>query len=153
MMIAEGVALAHPLSWVGAGGAAVITIKSCAWGLRAANWLLRLFGYSDKAARGIYHGLLAKIPKAIDRSQSLRDQAKQAHRMRNEARTFSTSIMHDRDKAARMDREFPNKSFDEFIQDVLNDPKTDIDNLDDTYRYTLGSSTRSNSAVDSSLGF
>ena len=118
--------------------------------LKAAGYMPRIFGLSNSKARQVYKTLLSKIPGSIDKTKSLSNQARQAHRLRNEARTYTRSVMKDRRLAGKLDKTDPNLSFDDQVKAIMK--KHGYDNVDDAYKHMLESAARSRSAVDEALG-
>ena len=74
---------------------------------------------SDRAARKWYLAQNAEIPNRIDLSLSIEDQARQACDMRNQNRTHARDLMRDQKKRKQLDRDFPNKTFEEHIADKI----------------------------------
>lgn len=94
--------------------------------------------------------MLARIPDAIDRSKSLQAQARQAHGLRNEARTLTRGIMRNRRVARQLDESDPNLEFDDFVEKIMQD--NNYKDLDDAYRHIVNSASKSRSSVDEGFG-
>ena len=74
---------------------------------------------SDRAARKWYLAQDAEIPNRIDLSLSIEEQARQACDMRNQNRTHARDLMRDQKKRKQLDRDDPNKTFEELIADKM----------------------------------
>jgi len=74
---------------------------------------------SDRAARRWYNAQDAMIPSFIDRTLDLEGQARQACDLRNQNRTNARELMRDLKKRKRLDRDDPNKTFEELIADKM----------------------------------
>ena len=75
----------------------------------------------DKETRLWYKAKDEAIPKLIDTSRPLKEQAEQAHRMRNENRTAARDLMKDQKKRRELDCDFPNKTFEELMNHKIYD--------------------------------
>ena len=69
----------------------------------------------DREARRWYLEQDRRIPEMIDKSLPLEEQAKQAFELRNKFRTQTRDLMKDQEKRKILDREEPNKTFEELI--------------------------------------
>ena len=101
---------------------------------------------SDKVTRQWYVLHDKKIPDMIDRNQSIEDQARQAHALRNQFRTNARDLMLNQDERKWLDKEHPNKSFEEQIQDKINRGKATT--REEAVLSILHSAKKSNSKVN-----
>ena len=101
---------------------------------------------SDKVTRQWYVLHDKKIPDMIDRNQSIEDQARQAHALRNQFRTNARDLMLNQDERKWLDKENPNKSFEEQIQDKINRGKATT--REEAVLSILHSAKKSNSKVN-----
>lgn len=108
----------------------------------------RLGSLDNKAAREWYLEQERLIPERIDPNAPLEIQARQAHALRNEARTTARELMADRNLASQLVRDSPNLSWGEIIE------KTRAKGFqgDDIYREIVSSSQRSRKSVNEKLG-
>ena len=74
---------------------------------------------SNRAVRRWYNAQDALIPSLIDRTLNLEGQARQACDLRNRNRTNARELMRDLRKRKQLDREDPNKTFEELIADKM----------------------------------
>ena len=101
------------------------------------------------AAAEWYHQQLDAIPRQIDRTRSLRDQARQAFELRNQARIDARALMSDRAKALGYGITDPISTWQEMIRHVVEvRGKTGSE----VWEYILESSTRSRPSVDAAAG-
>lgn len=70
---------------------------------------------SDKVTRQWYVLYDKKIPDMIDRNQSIEDQARQAHALRNQFRTNARDLMLNQDERKWLDKSHPNLTFEEQV--------------------------------------
>lgn len=101
---------------------------------------------SDKVTRQWYVLHDKKIPDMIDRNQSIEDQARQAHALRNQFRTNARDLMLNQDERKWLDKERPNMSFEEQIQDKIKRGKAS--NREEAVLSILHSAKKSNSKVN-----
>lgn len=103
----------------------------------------------DKETRLWYKAKDEAIPKLIDTSRPLKEQAEQAHRMRNENRTAARDLMKDQKKRRELDRDFPNKTFEELMDHKIYDKGMTYEQaLEDIVK----TSAKTNLQVNKSLG-
>ena len=76
---------------------------------------------SDKVTRQWYVLHDKKIPDMIDRNQSIEDQARQAHALRNQFRTNARDLMLNQDERKWLDKSHPNLTFEEQIDKKMSD--------------------------------
>lgn len=76
---------------------------------------------SDHAVRKWYLVQDSKIPYQIDCSLSLESQARQACDLRNQNRTHARDLMRDQKKRRWLDKNEPNKTFEELIKHKMED--------------------------------
>ena len=76
---------------------------------------------SDKVTRQWYVLYDKKIPDMIDRNQSIEDQARQAHALRNQFRTNARDLMLNQDKRKWLDKSHPNLTFEEQVDKKMSD--------------------------------
>lgn len=81
----------------------------------------RMFGkFGNREVRNWYVTKDRGIGAQIDSSLPIRDQAIQAHGLRNKYRTEARMMMKDRDAAAELESGQPNPSFDSLVQHKIN---------------------------------
>lgn len=101
------------------------------------------------SVRKWYHQQLDAIPGQIDRTQSLRNQARQAFDLRNQVRVDARALMSDRAKALNYDVTDPIRTWQQQIRhasEVRGKTGSEI------WEYILESSTRSRPSVDAAAG-
>lgn len=76
---------------------------------------------SDKVTRQWYVLYDKKIPDMIDRNQSIEDQARQAHALRNQFRTNARDLMLNQDERMWLDKSHPNLTFEEQVDKKMSD--------------------------------
>ena len=76
---------------------------------------------SDKVTRQWYVLHDKKIPDMIDRNQSIEDQARQAHALRNQFRTNARDLMLNHDERKWLDKSHPNLTFEEQVDKKMSD--------------------------------
>lgn len=76
---------------------------------------------SDKVTRQWYVLHDKKIPDMIDRNQSIEDQARQAHALRNQFRTNARDLMLNQDERKWLDKSHPNLTFEEQVEKKMSD--------------------------------
>ena len=76
---------------------------------------------SDKVTRQWYVLHDKKIPDMIDRNQSIEDQARQAHALRNQFRTNARDLMLNQDERKWLDKSHPNLTFEEQVDKKMSD--------------------------------
>ena len=76
---------------------------------------------SDKVTRQWYVLHDKKIPDMIDRTQSIEEQARQAHALRNQFRTNARDLMLNQDERKWLDKSHPNLTFEEQINKKMSD--------------------------------
>ena len=76
---------------------------------------------SDKVTRQWYVLHDKKIPDMIDRNQSIEDQARQAHALRNQFRTKARDLMLNHDERKWLDKSHPNLTFEEQVDKKMSD--------------------------------
>lgn len=76
---------------------------------------------SDKVTRQWYVLHDKKIPDMIDRNQSIEDQARQAHALRNQFRTNARDLMLNQDERKWLDKSHPNLTFEEQVDKKKSD--------------------------------
>lgn len=76
---------------------------------------------SDKVTRQWYVLYDKKIPDMIDRNQSIEDQARQAHALRNQFRTNARDLMLNQDERKWLDKSHPNLTFEEQVDKKMSD--------------------------------
>lgn len=102
----------------------------------------------DKATREWYLEQERLVPERLDRNASLEAQARQAHALRNEARTTARALMANRDLAASITMENPNLSWDKIVEKTVGKGFEG----DDVFRDIISSSQRSRTNVNRKLG-
>ena len=76
---------------------------------------------SDKVTIQWYVLYDKKIPDMIDRNQSIEDQARQAHALRNQFRTNARDLMLNQDERKWLDKSHPNLTFEEQVDKKMSD--------------------------------
>jgi hypothetical protein len=76
---------------------------------------------SDKVTRQWYVLYDKKIPDMIDRNQSIEDQARQAHALRNQFRTNARDLMLNQDERKWLDKSHPILTFEEQVDKKMSD--------------------------------
>ena len=76
---------------------------------------------SDKVTRQWYVLYDKKIPDMIDRNQSIEDQARQAHALRNQFRTNARDLMLNQDERKWLDNSHPNLTFEDQVDKTISD--------------------------------
>ncbi|WP_418232022.1 phage minor capsid protein [Butyricicoccus sp.] len=107
------------------------------------------FSLSNVAARKWYKEHDARIPELIDKSLPLEDQARQACELRNAFRTMTRDFMEDQETRKQLDRDSPNKTFEELIKHKMNDKHM---TREEAIQDILKTSTKTNSKVNKELG-
>lgn len=107
------------------------------------------FSLSNVAARKWYKEHDARIPDLIDKSLPLEDQARQACELRNAFRTMTRDFMEDQETRKQLDRDSPNKTFEELIKHKMNDKHM---TREEAIRDILKTSTKTNARVNKELG-
>ena len=105
--------------------------------------------FDGVSVRKWYHKQLDVIPGKVDQTQSIRNQARQAFEMRNQARIDARALMADRAKALEFDVTDPIRIWQEQIKyaaEVRGKKGSEI------WEYILESSTRSRAIVDAASG-
>lgn len=89
------------------------------------------------------------IPNLIDKSKDIEAQAREAHGLRNKYRTEARNMMMDQVTRAELDKESPNKSFDELL-----DYKMGKKNItrEEAIKDIIKTATKTNKKVNKSLG-
>lgn len=101
---------------------------------------------SDKVTRQWYVLHDKQIPDMVDKSKSIEEQARQAHALRNQFRTNARDLMLNQDERKWLDKERPNMSFEEQIQDKIKRGKAS--NREEAVLSILHSAKKSNSKVN-----
>ncbi|NJL26592.1 MAG: hypothetical protein HC897_01300 [Thermoanaerobaculia bacterium] len=107
-----------------------------------------LFSLSNVEARSWYHTKLVEISSKIDPTSSLRDQARHAFDLRNQARGEARLLMSDRQLATDLDYSDPLPAWQQMLKRAASRGLQGAD----LYRYILDSSRRSRRSVDMALG-
>ncbi len=116
--------------------------------VRNADELPSAGSLSNVEARSWYLEQERIIPSQLDRSLPLEGQARQAHALRNDARTTARDLMSDRELAEQLSRDNPNLTWDQLVE------KTSAKGFegDDIFREIIESSQRSRQSVNKKLG-
>lgn len=104
---------------------------------------------SDKCIREWYITQTSKIPELLDRTASQEEQAREAYRLRMLYRAEARAKMPDREAAAELDLFYPQKSFEELIEEKMRRKGL---SLLEAYRDTIRSSAQTNKKVNDILG-
>jgi hypothetical protein len=110
------------------------------------NAIIKL-GNTD--VRKWYKDSISKIPDSIDKTLPVEDQAKQAFEARNRIRTEARKMMADEATRKKLDKERPNKTFEELIESKM---KRKGMTREEAVRDILETATKSNANVDKELG-
>lgn len=104
---------------------------------------------SNKEARIWYKTHDENIPNLIDKSKSIEAQARQACNLRNKYRTQTRELMADQEERKKLDRDRPNKNFEELISyKMVNKKLSRQEAIEDIYK----TATKTNKEVNQSLG-
>jgi filamentous hemagglutinin len=103
---------------------------------------------SNVEAREWYLKEDSKIIDDLDKSQPLETQAKQAFEQRNANRTQARELMSDRITADRLNREEPNRTWEEMVKSRENSGLSG----DDVYKSIINSSQKTRTSVNKQLG-
>ena len=118
--------------------------------LNSLDYKKSFFGkFGDKEVREWYIAHDKNIPNLIDKSKDIETQAREAHRLRNKYRTEARNMMKDQKTREKLDKESPNKSFDELI-----DYKMGKKNItrEEAIQDIIKTATKTNKKVNKSLG-
>lgn len=96
-----------------------------------------------------YKDSIAKIPDSIDKSFSIEKQARQAFEARNSIRAQARNMMADEETRKKLDKERPNKTFEELIESKM---KRKHMTREAAIKDILETATKSNADVDKELG-
>ena len=96
-----------------------------------------------------YKESIAKIPDSIDKSFSIEKQARQAFEARNSIRAQARNMMADEETRKKLDKERPNKTFEELIESKM---KRKHMTREAAIKDILETATKSNADVDKELG-
>ena len=103
----------------------------------------------NKEVREWYVDQVSKIPEGIDPSLPIEEQAKQAFEVRNAIRTQARNMMPDQEVRAKLDKEHPNKTFEELINSKMERKGlTREEAIQDIYN----TATKTNANVNRELG-
>lgn len=110
---------------------------------------VKKYAVSNLAVREwyIYHD--KQIPKMIDSTMTLREQARQAHSLRNMYREQARKLMVDRQERRRLEHLYPNETFEQTLERKMQ--KYGI-TLEEAYRDTIETATKTNQKVNERLG-
>ncbi|MBU5440301.1 minor capsid protein [Tissierella sp. MSJ-40] len=118
--------------------------------LNSLDYKKSFFGkFGDKEVREWYIAHDKNIPNLIDKSKDIEEQAREAHSLRNKYRTEARNMMKDQKTRDKLDKESPNKSFDELI-----DYKMGKKNItrEEAIQDIIKTATKTNKKVNKSLG-
>lgn len=104
---------------------------------------------SDREARQWYLEQDRRIPEMIDKTLPLEEQAKQAFELRNKFRTQTRDLMKDQEKRKKLDREEPNKSFEELIDKKMREKKL---SREEAYKDIIKTASKTRKTVNEKLG-
>ena len=96
-----------------------------------------------------YKDSIANIPDSIDKTLPLEEQARQAFEARNSIRTQARNMMADEETRKKLDKEKPNKTFEELIESKM---KRKGMTREEAIKDILETATKSNVDVDKELG-
>lgn len=101
------------------------------------------------AVRAWYLERVSKIIAGIDRNLPIEEQARQAFEARNQLRTEAREMMADESTRAKLDKERPNKTFEELIESKM---KRKGMTREEAIRDILETATKTNEDVNKELG-
>ena len=96
-----------------------------------------------------YKDSISKIPDSIDKTLPIEEQARQAFEARNRIRTEAREMMADEAKRKELDKDKPNKTFEELIEYKM---KSKGLTREEAIEDILKTATKSNANVDRELG-
>lgn len=118
--------------------------------LNSLDYKKSFFGkFGDKEVREWYIAHDKNIPNLINKSENIEEQAKKAHSLRNKYRTEARNMMKDQNTREKLDKESPNKSFDELINYKMG--KKNI-TREEAIQDIIKTATKTNKKVNKSLG-
>lgn len=89
------------------------------------------------------------IPNVIDKTKSIEEQAREACELRNTYRTQARDLMKDQEERKRLDRDYPNRTFEELLEHKIQDKGLSREQaIEDIYN----TATKTNSSVNKLLG-
>lgn len=89
------------------------------------------------------------IPNVIDKAKSIEEQAREACELRNTYRTQARDLMKDQEERKRLDRDYPNRTFEELLEHKIQDKGLSREQaIEDIYN----TATKTNSSVNKLLG-
>lgn len=103
---------------------------------------------SDTIVRRWYNVQDKKIYNLIDKTKSLKDQAKQAHTLRNQFKFQARELMKNQEERKMLDEQYPLQDFDYYFNKYKKDNVSD----DDVYKKIIDSSMRPNKKVNQKFG-
>ena len=102
---------------------------------------------SDPIVRRWYNVQDKKIYDLIDKTKSLKDQAKQAHTLRNQLKFQARELMKNQEERKMLDEQYPLQDFDYYFNKYKKDNVSD-----DVYKKIIDSSMRPNKKVNQKFG-
>ena len=104
---------------------------------------------NNKEVRKQYLEEVSKIKEKIDSNLPIEEQARQAFEARNAARDKARKMMKDKEALKKLEKEHPNKTFEELIEDKMKRKgMTREEAIQDIY----DTSTKTNENVNKELG-
>lgn len=89
------------------------------------------------------------IPNVIDKTKSIEEQAREACELRNTYRSQARDLMKDQEERKRLDRDYPNRTFEELLEHKIQDKGLSREQaIEDIYN----TATKTNSSVNKLLG-
>lgn len=114
--------------------------------LNALDYRDEFFGkFGDLEVRKWYKSHDENILNIIDTTKSIKEQAMQAHALRNKYRTEARLMMSDREKAEELNENIPNKSFEELVEYKIS--KKNL-SLEEAYKDILETAGKTNKEVN-----
>lgn len=104
---------------------------------------------TDVAARRWYLAHDIRIPSLIDSSKSIEQQARQVCALRNQCRTLARDFMADQEKRKLLDEKFPNKTFEELVEDKMQRKNM---SYEQAMQDILDTATKTNKEINKKLG-
>ena len=104
--------------------------------------------FNDKEVRIWYNEQDKKIGEKINTKDTLENQAKEAHRLRNLYKQQARNMMNNRKGADNFNKERPLQPFEFYVNKYLKQFET----LDDVYKAIIDSSMRPNKQINQIMG-
>lgn len=110
----------------------------------------KMFGkFGNREVREWYNAQDKQIINRIDKTLPLKEQAMQAHGLRNQYRSEARLMMQDRELAQQLDRDQPHKGFDELLKNKMERKGLTVEQA---YQDIINTSGKTNKQVNRKLG-